>query len=165
MKLSCKFGFDLAGSETSYCDGERWISELGECRPDIGHKKVCDFETDLCGWTQNQRENISWRRRNGWNAIGKLKFGPKHDHTVGVGYNLKLPWSQYYHEKGPSQFEIVDGKTFGRLLYGCRGHKSNARAKITILVTNSSPIGLNECMLSFLLSYVWCLCGAAPCHN
>lgn len=84
MKLSCKFGFDLAGSEISYCDGERWDRELGECRPDIGHKKVCDFETaDLCGWTQNQWENdFLWRRRNGWNAIGKLKFGPKHDHTV-----------------------------------------------------------------------------------
>lgn len=83
-KLSCNFGFDLAGSETSYCDGEKWDRELGACRPDTGHKKVCDFETaGLCGWTQNERESdFSWRRRNGWNAIGKLKFGPKHDHTV-----------------------------------------------------------------------------------
>lgn len=90
MKLSCNFGFDLAGSEASYCDGEQWDRELGECRPDIGHKKVCDFETaDLCGWTQNQRENdFLWRRRNGWNAIGKLKFGPKHDHTVWGGCTL-----------------------------------------------------------------------------
>lgn len=84
LKLSCNFGFDLAGSESSYCDGEKWDRMLGQCRPDIGHKKLCDFETaDLCGWTQNQRENdFEWRRRNGWNAIGKLKFGPKHDHTV-----------------------------------------------------------------------------------
>ena len=86
LKLSCNFGFDLAGSETSYCNGEQWDRELGECRPVVSYSKVCDFETsDLCGWTQNERENaFPWRRRNGWNAIGKLKFGPKHDHTVWV---------------------------------------------------------------------------------
>lgn len=84
LKLSCKFGFDLAGSETAYCNGKRWDRELGDCRPDIGHSKVCDFETaDLCGWSQDRIENdFLWVRRNGWNTNGKLKFGPKHDHTV-----------------------------------------------------------------------------------
>lgn len=84
LKLTCNDGFNLAGSETAYCDGREWDRELGECREDVGHTKVCDFETAyLCGWTQDERENgFPWRRRNGWNAIGNLKFGPKHDHTV-----------------------------------------------------------------------------------
>lgn len=83
-KLSCLFEYDLAGSEIAYCDGEKWDRELGSCRQDVEHSKVCDFETaTMCGWTQDQRENsFPWVRRNGWNAIGKLKFGPKHDHTV-----------------------------------------------------------------------------------
>lgn len=82
--MSCQFGYDLAGSESAYCDGRHWDRELGECRPTIGLTKSCDFETaDLCGWTQDSQENdFPWFRRNGWNAIGKLKFGPKHDHTV-----------------------------------------------------------------------------------
>lgn len=82
--MSCDVGFDLAGSAITYCDGEEWDRQLGECREESSQPKVCDFETaSLCGWTQNRGENdFNWIRKNGFNSFGTLKFGPKHDHTV-----------------------------------------------------------------------------------
>lgn len=81
--IFCHDGYLNAGSTAAYCDGQQWDRELGECRPDAGYSKACDFETnDLCAWTQDSSNDFAWVRRSGWNSFEKVEFGPKHDHTV-----------------------------------------------------------------------------------
>lgn len=87
LMLFCQDGFIAAGSTISFCDGKDWDRQLGECRFDVGHSKVCDFETvSLCGWTQDASSDIHWVRKNGWTSYEKLEYGPKHDHTVSVQF-------------------------------------------------------------------------------
>lgn len=83
LMLFCQDGYLSAGSTIAYCDGRQWDRELGECRPDNGHTKSCDFETsNLCEWTQDTENDFPWIRKSGWTSYEKLEFGPKHDHTV-----------------------------------------------------------------------------------
>lgn len=91
--LFCQDGYVSAGSAIAFCDGKNWDRTLGECRLDVNHTKVCDFETvSLCGWTQDNENDFHWARRNGWVSYEKLEFGPKHDHTV-----WKFLFSKYFH--------------------------------------------------------------------
>lgn len=79
----CQDGYIVAGSSTAFCDGEKWDRELGECRLDVNHTKMCDFETtSMCGWEPDDDNDFHWTRRNGWTSFEKLEFGPRHDHTV-----------------------------------------------------------------------------------
>lgn len=83
VMLFCQNGYLSAGSTMAYCNGRQWDRELGNCRPDKGHTKVCDFETnDLCEWIQDPENEFPWLRKNGWTSFEKIEFGPKHDHTV-----------------------------------------------------------------------------------
>ncbi|XP_055313712.1 MAM and LDL-receptor class A domain-containing protein 1-like isoform X2 [Sitodiplosis mosellana] len=83
--LFCQEGYVAAGSSISFCNGNTWDRELGECRLDVGHSKICDFESvSICGWTQDDGNDFHWVRKNGWNSFEKLEYGPKHDHTKGI---------------------------------------------------------------------------------
>lgn len=84
--LFCQDGFVTAGNGIAFCNGEKWDRNLGECRLDVGHSKMCDFEAvHLCGWTQDgdNDNDFQWVQKNGWTSFEKLEYGPKHDHTVG----------------------------------------------------------------------------------
>lgn len=82
--LFCHDEFVAAGNSISFCNGTSWDRQLGECRLDVGHSKVCDFETiSICGWTQYEENDFKWVRKSGWTSFEKLEYGPKHDHTVG----------------------------------------------------------------------------------
>eukprot|EP00058_Branchiostoma_floridae_P006575 XP_002592063.1 hypothetical protein BRAFLDRAFT_246509 [Branchiostoma floridae] len=41
----------------------------------------CDFETDLCGWTQDSEDDFDWTRHEGSTDTGNT--GPPYDHTMG----------------------------------------------------------------------------------
>lgn len=41
----------------------------------------CDFESDLCGWTQRQDDKFDWIRRSGHTP--SVLTGPGVDHTIG----------------------------------------------------------------------------------
>lgn len=45
----------------------------------------CDFENDLCGWTQDPSNNFDWTRQNYGTPTGHLGTGPSYDHTLGEG--------------------------------------------------------------------------------
>eukprot|EP00058_Branchiostoma_floridae_P015646 XP_002601134.1 hypothetical protein BRAFLDRAFT_214662 [Branchiostoma floridae] len=47
----------------------------------------CDFETDMCGWTQNSQlqDNFDWTRHRG--STGSVDTGPSFDHTMGPNGN------------------------------------------------------------------------------
>lgn len=88
--LFCQDTFVAAGTTIAFCNGTSWDRNLGYCRSDVGHSKVCDFETiSICGWTQDEEENdFHWVRKSGWNSFEKLEYGPKHDHTVNNSFFL-----------------------------------------------------------------------------
>jgi hypothetical protein len=39
----------------------------------------CDFEKDLCEWTQMEKDNFDWQRNQG--KTKSTGTGPNHDHT------------------------------------------------------------------------------------
>ncbi|XP_005091598.2 MAM and LDL-receptor class A domain-containing protein 1 [Aplysia californica] len=41
----------------------------------------CNFEVDLCGWTQNTDDDYDWRRNSG--PTPSFSTGPSGDHTLG----------------------------------------------------------------------------------
>ena len=42
----------------------------------------CDFESNLCGWTNDRRDDFDWRRRRG--STPTAGTGPSTDHTKGL---------------------------------------------------------------------------------
>lgn len=42
----------------------------------------CDFETDLCGFTQRRDDTFDWLRKSG--ATPTQNTGPSTDHTLGT---------------------------------------------------------------------------------
>ncbi|KAM9322348.1 MAM domain-containing protein 2-like [Pholidichthys leucotaenia] len=49
----------------------------------------CDFETGLCGYTQDKKsDNANWERRRGPTPTSYT--GPRGDHTTGLGYYMYL---------------------------------------------------------------------------
>ena len=40
----------------------------------------CDFEQDLCGWSQDDSDDLDWARNQGQTSTGGT--GPKTDHTL-----------------------------------------------------------------------------------
>lgn len=43
---------------------------------------TCDFERDLCSWTQRQDDSFDWLRRKG--PTPSIGTGPSSDHTLGT---------------------------------------------------------------------------------
>lgn len=42
---------------------------------------VCNFDTNICGWTQDKRDNFDWSRHRG--STGTAGTGPTNDHNGG----------------------------------------------------------------------------------
>ena len=42
----------------------------------------CTFESDLCGWSQDKRDQFDWQRHHG--ATMSTGTGPTSDHTTGT---------------------------------------------------------------------------------
>ncbi|XP_072182173.1 MAM and LDL-receptor class A domain-containing protein 1-like [Diadema setosum] len=57
----------------------------GDCLR-VSYRVDCDYEVDLCGWTQDLSNNADWQRGQG--TIGTPDTGPSSDHTSGDGYYL-----------------------------------------------------------------------------
>ena len=53
------------------------------------YKERCDFEIDLCGWTQDTDDIFDWSRDNG--GTQSHMTGPGRDHTKGTGQELTRP--------------------------------------------------------------------------
>lgn len=43
----------------------------------------CNFESDLCTWTQDAKDQFNWKRQTG--STGSFGTGPSVDHTTGTG--------------------------------------------------------------------------------
>ena len=54
----------------------------------VQFSKICDFETSICGYTQDKTDDFDWTL-NG-NSTGSVGTGPATDHTTGSGAG-KLP--------------------------------------------------------------------------
>jgi len=44
----------------------------------------CNFENNLCGWTQASNDQFDWTRNMG--TTGSTNTGPTNDHTTGSMY-------------------------------------------------------------------------------
>lgn len=58
----------------------------------------CDFEEGLCGWTQDNTDQMDWTRHQGPTDTGKT--GPKYDHSfmnlTGKCYKGLLMWGYVF---------------------------------------------------------------------
>ncbi|XP_078574744.1 receptor-type tyrosine-protein phosphatase S-like [Branchiostoma floridae x Branchiostoma japonicum] len=65
-------------------------------RHDYYHRRdspyCCDFDTDLCQYTQDTADNFDWTRNSGRTGTGLT--GPPADHTSGSGYYMYIESSQ-----------------------------------------------------------------------
>lgn len=53
----------------------------------------CDFELDLCGWSQGDTDESDWIRNSGITPTGDT--GPIHDHTFMTGRNGRFCLDTY----------------------------------------------------------------------
>ncbi|XP_078575825.1 MAM and LDL-receptor class A domain-containing protein 1-like [Branchiostoma floridae x Branchiostoma japonicum] len=60
-------------------------------RRDSPHPCVCDFDTDLCQYTQDTTDDFDWRRNSGGTNTGDT--GPPADHTTGSGRYMYIETS------------------------------------------------------------------------
>ncbi|KAF5290118.1 hypothetical protein FQA39_LY14899 [Lamprigera yunnana] len=95
LNFFCKPGFMLKGSNTSYCDGNKWDNNLPSCiENNVEPPLKCDFEKeDLCGWNHDLRHDFDWKRKNFKTPTGHLGTGPSHDHSKGLnrdGYYMYI---------------------------------------------------------------------------
>ncbi|XP_019641851.1 PREDICTED: MAM and LDL-receptor class A domain-containing protein 1-like [Branchiostoma belcheri] len=51
----------------------------------------CDFDTNMCGFQQDSRDNFDWTRQQG--STGTANTGPSADHTTGSGYYMFIETS------------------------------------------------------------------------
>ncbi|ESO97870.1 hypothetical protein LOTGIDRAFT_152977 [Lottia gigantea] len=51
----------------------------------------CTFDQDLCGWSQDKKDQFDWKRNRG--QTGSTGTGPKSDHTSGGGYYVYIETS------------------------------------------------------------------------
>ncbi|KAL3841866.1 hypothetical protein ACJMK2_019963 [Sinanodonta woodiana] len=80
VEFECSSGYEMSGNAKLYCDGKKWSSPMPTCK--VGSiQTACDFETDLCGWIQDSKDEIDWIRHVGPTQTGLT--GPKGDHTFG----------------------------------------------------------------------------------
>ncbi|XP_069133149.1 MAM and LDL-receptor class A domain-containing protein 1-like [Argopecten irradians] len=59
---------------------------LSTAKPTGGSNFSCDFTYDLCGWTQDQSDQLDWTRQRG--RTTSAGTGPNSDHTTGSGYYI-----------------------------------------------------------------------------
>lgn len=93
------FGYELIGNQITFCNGIQWDRSIGTCTlANTTRSSLCDFESiTICGWTDDYTSDYTWVRRNG--AIGPIRTGPSHDHTIGIpleGHYMLLE-SSYEH--------------------------------------------------------------------
>ncbi|XP_035827615.1 MAM and LDL-receptor class A domain-containing protein 1 [Aplysia californica] len=58
-----------------------------------GQSVSCDFESNTCGWSQNQNDDFDWRRNT--YGTSSTSTGPTRDHTTGFGYYMYIETSSY----------------------------------------------------------------------
>ncbi|KAL4225292.1 hypothetical protein ACF0H5_015982 [Mactra antiquata] len=84
VTLKCLNKYVLIGEPLIYCDGQKWSAPLPRCA--APHELTeCDFEVDLCGWTQDDNDDRDWIRNSGITPTGDT--GPKYDHTYMTASN------------------------------------------------------------------------------
>ncbi|KAH9500040.1 hypothetical protein Btru_076223 [Bulinus truncatus] len=86
IQFSCNPGFIRDGPERSYCKGKEWIPKPPICK--AGVSQGCDFEVDLCGWSDDLTDQFDWSRNKGETPTANT--GPMFDHTTNSseGYYL-----------------------------------------------------------------------------
>ncbi|KAH9500038.1 hypothetical protein Btru_076221 [Bulinus truncatus] len=86
MQFSCNPGFFRDGPERSYCMEKEWIPKPPICK--AGVSQGCDFEVDLCGWSDDLTDQFDWSRNKGDTPTANT--GPMFDHTTNSseGYYL-----------------------------------------------------------------------------
>ena len=64
----------------------------------VKFSKVCDFETNLCGYTQDKTDDFDWTWRG--NRTGSPGTGPSADHTTGSATgNYEIYKKDYFQYK------------------------------------------------------------------
>ncbi|XP_078420742.1 IgGFc-binding protein-like [Cetorhinus maximus] len=78
-------------SYASACDAAGVV--LGDWREQSGCVDTscaldCNFDVDLCNWTQSKTDNLDWKRRSG--STPSAHTGPSYDHTTAGGYYIYI---------------------------------------------------------------------------
>ncbi|KAL8623936.1 hypothetical protein ACOMHN_054277 [Nucella lapillus] len=87
------------------------IQKLYQCTVDTSHitkpSRIidCNFETDLCGLTQDTHDNFQWSRKAG--ATPTSQTGPNADHTNSVGHYIYAEANGHQHQKA-----LLNSSTF-----------------------------------------------------
>ncbi|XP_066292880.1 MAM and LDL-receptor class A domain-containing protein 1-like, partial [Branchiostoma lanceolatum] len=54
----------------------------------VPSERDCDFDTDVCGYQQDNTDDFDWRRQQ--SSTGSSGTGPSSDHTTGSGYYMYI---------------------------------------------------------------------------
>ncbi|XP_052090794.1 MAM and LDL-receptor class A domain-containing protein 1-like [Mytilus californianus] len=73
----------------------------------IGYDDFCDFDNDLCHWTQGTVDNLDWTRWSG--PTSSVRTGPSVDHTTGMGYYIYLESNNHNGQKAELISEYIQG--------------------------------------------------------
>ncbi|XP_078575821.1 uncharacterized protein LOC144861696 [Branchiostoma floridae x Branchiostoma japonicum] len=90
-----RYGICILSRSNKDTTGEELIDSAPPSRFDYYHRRdspyCCDFDTDLCQYTQDTTDGFDWTRDSGGTGTGST--GPSTDHTTGSGHYMYIETS------------------------------------------------------------------------
>ncbi|CAH1263488.1 PKD1L3 [Branchiostoma lanceolatum] len=132
----------LPRNNGTLCEGPLW-----DIQPRCRGVFDCDFETGMCGWTQDSEDDFDWSRHKG--STSTENTGPPFDHTMGV-----CPIADYVSFKGVCYRSFKGPKTRDGAKKTCAGDggilampkdsATNAFLASLSMVVNGRWLGLTD---------------------